>query len=235
MKCLFCGESITDKQIKEAQYRKREIKYCSSKCGKLGTIKYKIYDKAYCKLCNKELTRKQIKNKNTYCSHKCANTIIGRNRNYKIEIERNKKISDRLKGNKNGEGAIFTEERKHNLRIARMKNMNDNKCFPSFNKTSIQYFNILNKAVFNDGQYGKNEYCIPGLGYWPDFISNKHKTIIEWDEKYHNKQMGKDKIRQQQIQAHYPDYLFIRINEKNAKINILANIFANNIRRKIWA
>ena len=128
-------------------------------------------------------------------------------------------------------GKPRSEETKHKIRIAAMNRMIDNKMFPTFNKLSIQFFDILNKVIFNnDGQYGVNEFCIFALGYWLDFISHKYKTIIEWDEEYHNRQIEKDTIRQAKIQAHYSDYIFIRIKENDIKINILANIFANKIK-----
>jgi len=126
-------------------------------------------------------------------------------------------------------GKHHTEKAKQKNRIAATNNMINNKWHPFFNKTSMQYFDILNRTIFKDGLYGVNEYCIPELGYWPDFISHNHKTIIEYDEAYHNRQIEKDAIRQQQIQSHYIDYSFIRIAEEDAKVNILANIFAGSI------
>ena len=143
--------------------------------------------------------------------------------------ETKRKLSKANKGIKNPMyGKNHTEEARQKIRIAAMNRMINNNIFPNFNKFSIQYFDILNKVIFsNGGQYGINEYCIPKLGYWLDFISRKYKVIIEYDENKHKYQIEKDEIRQNNIQAYYPDYKFIRIKEDDAKINILASIFAN--------
>jgi len=146
--------------------------------------------------------------------------------------ERVRKNSEALMGRLSGmEGKTHTKETKQKMRISAMNRLINNKVFPNFNKVSIQFFDILNKVIFDDdGQYGVNEYCIPALGYWLDFVSHKYKTIIEYDEECHKYQLEKDTIRQSNIQIYYPDYIFIRIKEDNAKINILTNLFANKIK-----
>lgn len=48
----------------------------------------------------------------------------------------------------------------------------------------------------------------------PDAIDHKNKVIYEVDEKYHEKIKENDKKRETEILEIYPDYRFIRINEK---------------------
>ena len=49
---------------------------------------------------------------------------------------------------------------------------------------------------------------------FPDAIDYKNKIIYEVDEHYHNRQKIQDKLREDEILELYPEYKFIRLNEK---------------------
>jgi len=65
--------------------------------------------------------------------------------------------------------------------------------------------------------YGGGEYEIPNIWYFPDYINFDLKLIIECDEKRHFDENGnlleKDIQRQKEIQEHFPDFTFRRIEE----------------------
>ena len=104
--------------------------------------------------------------------------------------------------------------------------------YPGFNKTACKYFKWLDDNIFySNGQYATNggEYLIKELGYWLDYINHDLKLIIEWDEKSHyrnGKLKEKDIQRQKEIEAHFPDYDFIRIRESELQIFLIYLIAA---------
>jgi len=92
--------------------------------------------------------------------------------------------------------------------------------FPSYNKKACEFFKEFDFRNCTNGQYavyGGGEYYIKELGYFLDYINFEWKKIVEWDEKHHFNKSGnlrkKDKIRQKEIQAHFPDFDFERIKE----------------------
>ena len=126
--------------------------------------------------------------------------------------ETKKKMSEERKGRK------LTENTKEKMRIAaikRIKKKNEN-CFPNYSEQACEYFKKFDEMNNTKGRYavyGGGEYLIKELGYWPDYINFDMKLIIEWDEKYHNKQVKKDMRRQKKIMEHYPDFKFKRIKK----------------------
>ena len=132
--------------------------------------------------------------------------------------ETRKKMSDAKKGRK------FSEKHKRKLRLSAIKRIEKNKgkMFPHFNKNSIKYFKKFDEENNTKGLYGKNEYQIKDLGYWPDYINFDLKLIIEWDEEAHykkNKLRKKDIQRQKEIQEHFLNFKFERIREKFMRLN----------------
>ena len=79
---------------------------------------------------------------------------------------------------------------------------------------------LFDKDFNTQGQYATNgrEYYIRELGYWVDYINFKLKLIMEWDEREHYNANGslkeRDVKRQKEIQHHFSDFLFVRIQEK---------------------
>jgi len=113
---------------------------------------------------------------------------------------------------------IFTEETKRKMRLSRIKEIEEKNgiCFPNYNKQACEHFKNFDKINNTKGRYamyGGGEYFIKELGYWPDYINFDMKLIIEWDEPWHNKQKQKDKQRQKEIMAYYPDFEFRRIKK----------------------
>ena len=104
------------------------------------------------------------------------------------------------------------------------------------NRVSLAYFNghqitpIYNKnSIFHIEKYGNEngfsfqhaenggEYSIKELGYWVDGYDKNKNVVIEFDEKYHNKQIIKDNKRQNEIIEHLKCD-FIRLNEDGKEI-----------------
>ena len=93
--------------------------------------------------------------------------------------------------------------------------------FPGYNPKGCQLFEQTMKASGSFIQHAENggEYHIKELGYWVDGYDEKNNIVYEYDEKYHETQIEKDKQRQKEI----IDYLnsighvklcqFIRIKE----------------------
>jgi len=109
-----------------------------------------------------------------------------------------------------------SEKRKKINRFLAIKRIEENHgiCMPGYNKKACEFFKNYDEKNNTKGHYavyGGGEHYIKELGYWPDYINFDKKIIIEFDEKYHNKRLEKDAIRQQQIQKLYPDFEFRRM------------------------
>ena len=59
-----------------------------------------------------------------------------------------------------------------------------------------------------------------------DYINHDLKLIIEYDEKYHERQKEKDIKRQEEIEKHLSDYKFYRIKESHLTedLNLLMDL-----------
>jgi hypothetical protein len=131
--------------------------------------------------------------------------------------EHSKHISEGLLGKPKSLEAITNMRLAAIRRIKRQKKISN--MSPSFNEDACKYFEQFDIDHHTKGLYGKNEYLIEDLGYWPDYINFDLKLIMEWDEKAHYKNgqlREKDILRQQQIQARFPDFSFKRIAEWEA-------------------
>lgn len=155
--------------------------------------------------------------------------------------ERNKKISDALKGKKQSiehreklskarKGLLVGDrnpskrpEVKAKIRksiIKRLKDQFGNSFCPSYNKKGCAFFDQLAKETNTFIQHGGNigEFYIKELGYWVDGYDKENNIVYEWDEKAHFNIDGslkeKDILRQQEIDL-YLKCKFIRFKESD--------------------
>lgn len=120
--------------------------------------------------------------------------------------------------------AAVKPERRKKIRLARLQQIeeqcrkNGQTFAPSFNHKAILFFKKLDSSLGSAGQYALSlaEYKTVS-GYFLDYINFERKLIIEWDEKGHYKKDGslrkRDVLRQQEIEAEFPDFQFIRVRE----------------------
>ena len=110
------------------------------------------------------------------------------------------------------------------MRLSKIKRIkkNNEKMFPNYNENACEFFKRFDKENNTQGRYavyGKGEFHIKELGYFPDYINFEKKIIMEWDEEHHFDSEGdlkkKDIQRQKEIQEFYPDFEFIRLKEGN--------------------
>ena len=127
------------------------------------------------------------------------------------------KISKLKKGN------TISKKGKRNMRLGAIKRientkLNGGQMKPNYNPNSISILEQKSKELeIYDLQHAENggEFYIKELGYWVDGYSKEKNVVIEYYEKYHDKQTEKDLIRQKEIQ----DFLncqFIIIKEITA-------------------
>ena len=89
--------------------------------------------------------------------------------------------------------------------IKRIENtkLNGGQMKPNYNPNSISILEQKSKELeIYDLQHAENggEFYIKELGYWVDGYSKEKNVVIEYYEKYHDKQTEKDLIRQKEIQ-----------------------------------
>ena len=143
-----------------------------------------------------------------------------KNKNHSEEAKQ--KLSKNAQNNSNYgfKGKKHTKETRKNMRLTAIKRIekNNGKMFPNFNKSSIGFFKSFDRENNTNGLYGQQEFHIKELGYWLDYFNSDLKLIIEWDEKHHFDLKGnlreKDVQRQNEIMDKFPDYLFIRLEDK---------------------
>jgi len=159
------------------------------------------------KSCSKE-TRKKIskalEGHICYSKGKTNIELFGKKEAQKIS----KKRSDKHKIIQNN-----PKQKEIRRKIAVERILLNNGVFPSYNMKAVKFFKSYDKKNNTTGQYATHpsEFYIKELGYWPDYINFEKKIIMEYDERYHEKQKEKDLQRQKEIQEFYPDFKFIRI------------------------
>jgi len=94
--------------------------------------------------------------------------------------------------------------------------------YRSANKLACKFFSYYNDEVNTDGQYANNGgerkvWYTKKRHYKLDYISDKDKVIVEWNEDGHYDQNGviqkRDLIRKGWILLFYPDYSYIIVKE----------------------
>lgn len=93
------------------------------------------------------------------------------------------------------------------------------KLYPAYNYKSIPLIEKYAKEYGYKIQHAENEgeFQIKELGYWVDAYDIEKNVVIEFDEKYHNRQKSKDSIRQDEIINHLK-CTFIRLDENGKEI-----------------
>ncbi len=153
--------------------------------------------------------------------------------------ERDKAHSERMKGvnnprhgkpvsqetrdkiSKAHKGKIVTSIARKNMRIARINSIKNKygNIYPNYNLMACEYFRKFDELFNTKGQYALcgGEYHVKKLGYYLDYINFDLKLIMEWDEKHHysKKYIIKDRRREHEIKTYFPDYKFVRINERS--------------------
>ena len=119
---------------------------------------------------------------------------------------------------------VMSKESIKKLRLFHIKRVslahfNGHQVTQFYNKKSIYHiekYGIENNLKFKHAENG-GEFHIKELGYWVDGYDIDKNTVIEFDEKYHNKQIIKDNKRQTEIIEHLKCD-FIRLNEDGKEI-----------------
>jgi endogenous inhibitor of DNA gyrase (YacG/DUF329 family) len=224
--CEVCGKSLDRKQLLMKQ------RFCSIKCKGIGIHHYHVTKKRISPLLGKPRNLTDIQRRELSLSVSKAKTGIKRapfseewKKNIglaqvgrKHSLETREKISRKLIGNKGRKGQPIPEAQREKIRrsvSAHWATVNPSRN-SNYNPRSIPFFEELDKVLGSKGFYGTNEFLIEELGYFPDYINFEAKLIVEWDEEHHFRKervMKRDLKRQQEIQAHYPDFRFCRIRE----------------------
>ncbi len=201
---------------------KTKAKISQSNMGKAGWNKGRIWSdetKLKMSIAKKGKIFSEEHRKNLSLSHKGK---PAHNKGIPMSKEQKLKMSKILKGKPAwNKGKSSSDEARQKLRLAILKQIKrrtgkGSPLVPFYNERACEYFKQFDEINKTKGQYATNggERCI--LGYWLDYINHSKKIIIEWDEEAHyvnGKLKEKDMIRQKEIEAHFPDYTFIRIRE----------------------
>jgi len=118
----------------------------------------------------------------------------------------------------------ISKETKRKLRLSHIKRIelahfNGNQVTPFYNKKSIPIIEKYGVEYDYNFKHAENggEFYIKELGYWVDGYDIDKNVVLEFDEKYHNKQQDKDNKRQSEIIEHLKCG-FIRLNENGEEI-----------------
>lgn len=118
-------------------------------------------------------------------------------------------------------GNVTSDETKKKIRKSCIKyietcKLEGGQMYPKYNKSSIPILEQKAKELgITDLQHAENggEYYIRELGYWVDGYSKEKNIVIEYYEKFHERNKERDNRRQREIE----DFLkckFVIINEK---------------------
>jgi len=182
---------------------------------------------------HKRINSKSHKNQIPWNKNKKGSQISsrkGKTLEEEYGVERAKEISIKLSKWQKGKiyeqtmGSKIAKEcrRKQRLKAIERINKNYGKCCPNYNPKACEIFKQFDEKNNTQGyyaMYGNGEHYIEELGYFLDYINFDKKLIIEVDEKHHFDKSGllksKDIKRQQEIKNLYPDFNFLRFEEKD--------------------
>jgi len=141
--------------------------------------------------------------KNSECSS--CSKLGDKNNNYWKDKHRSDKTKEKI--SKSLKGIIPNELSRKRMRIATIKRIseskfNGNQFYPNYNPYSISIIEQkANELGITDLQHAENggEYHIKELGYFVDGYSKEKNMVIEFYEKFHEKNMNKDLQRQKEI------------------------------------
>jgi hypothetical protein len=217
-----------------------EFKRNCPKCNDVlfYSSKYKLNrantNDSLCRKCHgKKLSIKMLKYEHCNISKKCPNCdeIINFSNKYKYNrsVENNS-----LCGSCSKSGSLnpnfgklphnyqlpHSNETKRKMRLSTIKyiekmKLNGGQLIPSYNISSIPILELKAKELgITDLQHAENggEFYIKELGYWVDGYSKQKNIVIEYNEKWHNRQSQKDNRRQKEI-VDFLNCKFILINE----------------------
>ena len=137
-----------------------------------------------------------------------------------------RKIAQANIRNKSRTGMPHLPETKLKMRlsaIARIERV-AGQAYPRYNPLACRIIEKYGKLHGYNFQHAENggEVHIKELGYWVDGYDTEQNVVIEYHESYHNRQVEKDKQRQQEI-IEYLECKFIIINEEESwkeKLNV---------------
>lgn len=202
--CPNCNKEIKYRYSSGFYVAKKENRICKS-CSKMGN-KNSMYNKKHSGI-NKAIWSEKRKGIN--------NPMYGKR--FKHTDIAKEKISKKMKGRISPtKGLKHTIETKRKMRITRIKDIikKNGIIIPNFN---IQACKIIDEYGKNNGynfQHATNggEFFIEKLGYWVDGYDKNKNVVIEYYEKYHQKQIEKDILRKKEI-INYLNCKFIEIFE----------------------
>lgn len=117
------------------------------------------------------------------------------------------KRSNAIKKSKKYQNAIKNTDRNKKIRLKKIEwiqntKNNGNQIFPAYNTKAIPILEQKAKELgITDLMHAENggEFYIKELGYWVDGYSKEKNIVIEYYEKYHNRQTERDERRKQEI------------------------------------
>ena len=203
---------------KEFEPNRKEQRFCCFQCGNLS--RRKKYEPKYCKLCGKELTRKQIKEGNKFCGNSCSMKYKKANYTFKpmeYTKEMREKLSESMKKNWQNEQFRADNYKRMTKDNPMFKQENINKMMNSLaingTKNTTNNFKAGNGKISEVEQIAYDilvplgylyNYAITmrevrlaypekhfANNYKPDFVNLRNKIVIEIDGSGHG---GKHKI-----------------------------------------
>ena len=131
------------------------------------------------------------------------------------------KIGRANKGRKFGED-FRKKQRESMLSQLQERYFNGGQIQPNYNITASEFFKQFNQLFGLDGRYATNKKEKQIAGFFVDYFNDDVKLIIEWDEEGHygpaysgGKLSERDIYKQNAVMSEYPDFLFIRLREKD--------------------
>lgn len=171
----------------------KEIRY-----HKKYTYVYAIRDNKKCRFCankgkgNKELYRSF--DRDAEYRKKLSKSMSGKTKT----VEHRKNLS------KSHSGKNLSFETRKKLRLISINKWKERtgQQHPNYNPEGCKVFEQIMKTNNSVIQHAENggEFHIKELGYWVDGYDKENNIVYEYDEKYHNNQIEKDKQRQKEIE-----------------------------------
>lgn len=181
-----------------------------------------------CPICQKTLMYSSQETLNKAKSKKCISCVQkNKSINRKHSEEAKKKISQNHSKYWLGKSRPMKEESKQKLRTSTINFITKlkGKCVPRYNPTACKLFDEINIKMGWNGRHAENggEFFIKELGYWVDYYEPNLNMVIEYDERYHDRKVEKDKSRQNEIE-NFLKCKFVRVKEVDGLENIINKI-----------
>jgi hypothetical protein len=120
-------------------------------------------------------------------------------------------------------------ENREKLRLAYLKKKEkaNGKLVAFYNKDACALFDKVNSHFGWDGLHAENGGEHPVRGWWLDYYEPTQNIVIEYDEKYHDTRLIKDKIKQDEVTS-ILGCRFLRVQEGETLEDIISKIKAHS-------